>query len=53
VVLVEQLPTVLMVDVKSSTIGVGATAASVVEKAETSVAPLAGGEQDDLCMADP
>lgn len=36
----------------SSTIGVRATAASAAEKVGTSTTPSAGGEQDDLCMAD-
>jgi hypothetical protein len=49
---VEQSPVVSTADVMSSVIRAGATAASVAEKAGTSTAPPAEGEQDDLCMAD-
>jgi hypothetical protein len=50
--LVEQSPAVSTTDVMSSTVGVGATAASTAEKAGTSNARTVGGGQDDLCMAD-
>jgi hypothetical protein len=49
---VEQSPVVSTADVMSLVIRAGATAASVAEKAGTSTAPPAEGEQDDLCMAD-
>jgi hypothetical protein len=40
-------------DVTSSAVGARATVASTSEKDETSTAPPAGGENEDLCMAGP
>jgi hypothetical protein len=49
---VEQSPAVSTANVTSSAVGAGAAATSAAEKAGTSSAPPAGGEQDDLYMAD-
>jgi hypothetical protein len=53
--LVQQSPAVLTANVTNAVVGTRATAASAAEKAGTSTAPPTGrgGEQEDLCMADP
>jgi hypothetical protein len=50
---VEQLPAVSAADVTSLAAGVGGMTAFAAEKDGASAAPPAGGEQDNLCMADP
>jgi hypothetical protein len=45
---VEQSPAVSMMDVTSSAVETGATAAFAAKKPETSTAPPTGGERDDL-----
>jgi hypothetical protein len=50
---VEQLPAVSAADDMSLAAGVGGMTAFAAEKDGDSAAPPAGGEQDDLSMADP
>jgi hypothetical protein len=49
----EQSPVVSTVEVTSSAIRAGVTAAFAAEKVGTSTALPAGGDQDNLCMVDP
>jgi hypothetical protein len=50
---VAELSTVSISDVMSTTGGIGVTAASEADKAETSTAPATEEEGGNLCMADP